>query len=237
MKRFHASILEKKENSSAQEWRLKRKRETSRLYFRGKEKFLCARRSIGAKTNDNEVLYYKVQSLNYKVYYVRLPLFEEDYKMKSFDELKEVVRKLRAPDGCPWDKEQTHSSLKPGCIEEAAEVLCGINVYERTGNPENLKEELGDLLLQVVMQAQIAEEEGIFTMDDVAKGITEKLIRRHPHVFGDVEVADSKEVLKNWDEIKAKEKEGKEDPNLYLPEAFDEAENLINAARKRKGFS
>ncbi|WP_026670133.1 MazG family protein [Butyrivibrio sp. AE3006] len=157
--------------------------------------------------------------------------------MKSFDELKEVVRKLRAPDGCPWDREQTHSSLKPGCIEEAAEVLCGINVYERTGNPENLKEELGDLLLQVVMQAQIAEEEGIFTMDDVAKGITEKLIRRHPHVFGDVEVADSKEVLKNWDEIKAKEKEGKEDPNLYLPEAFDEAENLINAARKRKGFS
>lgn len=157
--------------------------------------------------------------------------------MKSFDELKEVVRKLRAPDGCPWDKEQTHSSLKPGCIEEAAEVLCGINVYERTGNPENLKEELGDLLLQVVMQAQIAEEEGIFTMDDVAKGITEKLIRRHPHVFGDVEVADSKEVLKNWDEIKTKEKEGKEDPNLYLPEAFDEAENLINAARKRKGFS
>ena len=86
------------------------------------------------------------------------------------------------------------------------------------------------------MQAQIAEEEGIFTMDDVAKGITEKLIRRHPHVFGDVKVADSKEVLKIWDEIKAKEKEGKEDPNLYLPEAFDEAENYIYAARKRKGF-
>ena len=157
--------------------------------------------------------------------------------MNSFDELKEVVRRLRAPDGCPWDKEQTHSSLKPGCIEEAAEVICGINVYEKTGNPENLKEELGDLLLQVVMQAQIAEEEGIFTMDDVAKGITEKLIRRHPHVFGDVKVADSKEVLVNWEEIKAKEKEGKEDPNLYLPEAFNEAEKLIDAARKRKGFS
>ena len=157
--------------------------------------------------------------------------------MKSFDELKEVVRKLREPDGCPWDKEQTHASLKPGVVEEAAEVVCGINVYEKTGNPENLKEELGDLLLQVVMQAQIAEEEGIFTMDDVAKGITEKLIRRHPHVFGDVKVADSKEVLVNWEEIKAKEKEGKEDPNLYLPEAFDEAESLIDAARKRKGFS
>ena len=157
--------------------------------------------------------------------------------MESFDELKEVVRKLRAPGGCPWDIEQTHSSLKPGCIEEVAEVICGINIYEKTGNPENLKEELGDLLLQVVMQAQIAEEEGIFTMDDVAKSITEKLIRRHPHVFGDVEVADSEEVLKNWEEIKAREKEGKEDPNLYLPEAFDEAEKLIDAARKRKGFS
>ncbi|MCR4650350.1 MAG: MazG family protein [Lachnospiraceae bacterium] len=157
--------------------------------------------------------------------------------MKSFDELKEVVRRLREPDGCPWDKEQTHSSLKPGCIEEAAEVICGINIYEKTGNSENLKEELGDLLLQVVMQAQIAEEEGIFTMDDVAKGITEKLIRRHPHVFGDVKVADSKEVLMNWEEIKAKEKEGKEDPNLYLAEAFDESVSLIDAARKRKGFS
>ncbi len=157
--------------------------------------------------------------------------------MKSFDELKEVVSKLRAPDGCPWDKEQTHASLKPGVVEEAAEVVCGINIYEKTGNSENLKEELGDLLLQVVMQAQIAEEEGIFTMDDVAKGVTEKLIRRHPHVFGDVKVADSKEVLVNWEEIKAKEKEGKEDPNLYLPEAFDEAESLIDAARKRKGFN
>ena len=157
--------------------------------------------------------------------------------MKSFDELKDVVKKLRAPDGCPWDKEQTHYSLKPGIVEEAAEVVCGINVYEKTGNPENLKEELGDLLLQVVMQAQIAEEEGLFTMDDVAKGITEKLIRRHPHIFRDVKVSDSKEVLINWENIKAKEKEGKEDPNLYLPEAFDEATNLINAARKRKGFA
>lgn len=157
--------------------------------------------------------------------------------MKSFDELKEVVRKLRAPDGCPWDKEQTHASLKSGVVEEAAEVVCGINVYEKTGNTENLKEELGDLLLQVVMQAQIAEEEGIFTLDDVAKGITEKLIRRHPHVFGDTKVSGTEEVLVNWEEIKAKEKEGKEDPNLYLPEAFDEAEGLIDAARKRKGFS
>ena len=156
--------------------------------------------------------------------------------MESFDELKEVVRRLRAPDGCPWDKEQTHSSLKPGCIEEAVEVLCGINVYEKTGNAENLKEELGDLLLQIVMQAQIAEEEGIFTIDDVVKGITEKMVRRHPHVFGDVKVSSTGEVLLKWEEIKAKEKEGKEDPNQYLPEAFNEAQALIDAARKRKGM-
>ena len=156
--------------------------------------------------------------------------------MESFDELREVVRRLRAPDGCPWDKEQTHSSLKPGCIEEVVEVIGGINAYEKTGNAENLKEELGDLLLQIVMQAQIAEEEGIFTMDDVVEGITEKMIRRHPHVFGDVKVSDTGEVLVNWEEIKAKEKEGKEDPNIYLPEAFDEAQTLIDAARKRKGM-
>ncbi len=156
--------------------------------------------------------------------------------MDSFDGLIEVVRRLRAPDGCPWDREQTHHSLKPGLIEEASEVICGINVLDRTGNPENLKEELGDLLLQVVMQAQIAEEEGLFTIDDVAEGIREKLIRRHPHVFGDVKVKDSDEVLVNWEEIKAKEKEGKEDANLYLPEAFDEAQELIDKARKRKGF-
>ena len=91
-------------------------------------------------------------------------------------------------------------------IEEAAEVICGINIYEQTGNPENLKEELGDLLLQVVMQSQIAEEEGIFSLEDVARGIKEKMIRRHPHVFGDTKVKDSGEVLVKWEEIKKKEK-------------------------------
>ena len=156
--------------------------------------------------------------------------------MNSFDELKEVVRHLRAEDGCPWDKEQTHASLKAACIEEAAEVICGINVFEQTGNPENLKEELGDLLLQVVMHAQIAEEEGAFTLDDVVCMIRDKMIRRHPHVFGDVKVTDSDEVLMNWEEIKAKEKEGKEDTNAFLPQAFDEAEALIDKARKRKGY-
>ena len=152
------------------------------------------------------------------------------------DELIEVVKRLRAPDGCPWDKEQTHESLKPGIIEEAAEVIGGVNIYVQTGNPENLKEELGDLLLQVVMQAQIAEEEGLFSFEDVVHGITEKLIRRHPHVFGDAEVSGTEEVLVNWEEIKAKEKEGKEDANMYLPEAFNEAQELIDKARVRKGY-
>ncbi len=156
--------------------------------------------------------------------------------MEPFDKLKEIVKTLREPGGCPWDREQTHMSLKPGCIEEAAEVICGINVLEKTGNPENLKEELGDLLLQVVMHARIAEEEGLFNMDDVCNGISEKLVRRHPHVFGDTKVAGTDEVLANWEKIKAAEKEGKEDANVYLPDAFEEAKALIDRAKERKGF-
>jgi len=156
--------------------------------------------------------------------------------MKSMDELRRIIARLRAEDGCPWDREQTHASLKPACIEEAAEVICGINMLEETGNPENLKEELGDLLMQVMMHAQIAEEEGLFTIDDVAKGISEKMIRRHPHVFGDVHVSGSKEVLRNWEQIKAKEKEGKADESAYLPQAFQESIDLIHAAMKRKGY-
>ena len=156
--------------------------------------------------------------------------------MKSIDELKEVIRRLRAEDGCPWDREQTHSSLKAPVIEEAAEVICGIDILEQTGNPENLKEELGDLLLQVVMQAQIAEEEGIFTLDDVVRGITEKMIRRHPHVFGSEKVKDSGEVLVNWEEIKKQEKAGKADDRAFLAAAFDESADLIERARKRKGL-
>ena len=156
--------------------------------------------------------------------------------MNSFDELIEVVRRLRAEDGCPWDREQTHGSLKAPVIEEASGVICGINIYEQTGNPENLKEELGDLLLQVVMQSQIAEEEGIFSLEDVARGIKEKMIRRHPHFFGDTKVKDSGEVLVKWEEIKKKEKSGKADDRSYLARAFDEAEELIGRARQRKGL-
>lgn len=156
--------------------------------------------------------------------------------MSETEALLDVVRRLRAEDGCPWDREQTHTSLKAACIEEAAEVICGINIYEETGNPENLCEELGDLLLQIVMHAEIASEEGLFTFEDVARTIREKMIRRHPHVFGNETAADSAEVLVRWEEIKKQEKAGKEWMASRLPDAFDEAERLISTARKRKGF-
>ena len=156
--------------------------------------------------------------------------------MTKFEEFEQIIAKLRAPGGCPWDREQTHASLKKPCIEEAAEVICGINILEQTGDPENLKEELGDLLMQVVMHARIAEEEGYFTMDDVIQGIMDKMIRRHPHVFGEATVSGSGEVLTKWDEIKKEEKVGKEWTEAYLPAAFDEAKELIDAAAERKGF-
>ncbi len=156
--------------------------------------------------------------------------------MTEFEKFEKIIERLRAEDGCPWDREQTHMSLKPACIEEAAEVVCGINILDKTGDPDNLKEELGDLLLQVVLHARIAEEEGLFNMDDVIKGISDKMIRRHPHVFGSTVVADSGEVLKNWAEIKQQEKKGREWTADYLPEAFDEAKELIDAARLRKGL-
>ena len=154
--------------------------------------------------------------------------------MTEFEEFQKVIARLRAPDGCPWDREQSHESLKPACIEEAAEVLCGINILTETGNPDNLKEELGDLLLQIVMHAQIAEEEGLFTMDDVIRGVREKMIRRHPHVFGEEKIGTSGAVLNRWEEIKKQEKAGKEWTEAYLPETFREAEKLIDVARRRK---
>ena len=122
--------------------------------------------------------------------------------MSEIENLKQIVEKLRSEDGCPWDRAQTHASLKPECIEEAAEVICGINILEKTGDAENLKEELGDLLLQVMFHAIIAEEEGLFTLDDVAKTVSDKMIRRHPHVFGDVSYANRDEHLKNWEQIR-----------------------------------
>ena len=127
-------------------------------------------------------------------------------KEYSFNDFVDIIKRLRAPDGCPWDREQTHGSLRSCLIEEAYEVADGIDTFENTGDYENLCEELGDLLLQVVMHSVIAEEEENFTMEDVISGISEKMIRRHPHVFGEVKADTSQEVLKNWEEIKKEEK-------------------------------
>ncbi len=156
--------------------------------------------------------------------------------MSEIDRLKEVVEKLRAEDGCPWDKVQTHSSLKPTCIEEAAEVICGINILDETGDPENLKEELGDLLLQVMFHAVIAEEEGLFTFEDVAKVVSDKMIRRHPHVFSQVHYESNEARRADWEEIKKVEKEGKEWQEPYLKAAMNEASELIDRAKARKGY-
>lgn len=119
----------------------------------------------------------------------------------SFESLQDTVAHLRAPEGCPWDQEQTHQSLRKHMLEEAYETLEAID----QANLEGLREELGDLLLQILMHAQIAMEQGEFRMSDVVAGIQAKLIRRHPHVFGDVEVADVEQVLSNWEHYKSKE--------------------------------
>jgi tetrapyrrole methylase family protein/MazG family protein len=121
---------------------------------------------------------------------------------KELERFIQIVARLRAPDGCPWDREQTHESLKSNLIEEAYEFLEAVDEHSSS----KMREELGDLLLQVILHAQIATDEGRFTIDDVAREIGEKIIRRHPHVFGDVTVKDSQEVTANWEKIKAKEK-------------------------------
>ena len=155
--------------------------------------------------------------------------------MSEIERLKDVVIRLRAEDGCPWDRVQTHASLKTTCIEEAAEVICGVNILEEKGDPENLKEELGDLLLQVMFHAVIAEEEGLFTFDDVARTVSEKMIRRHPHVFSGVVYDSDEDRHAAWEQIKQAEKAGKEWQEPYLKAAMEEAEELIEKATKRKG--
>lgn len=141
-------------------------------------------------------------------------------KKYTYEDLLGIIRMLRGENGCPWDKAQTHESLKPCMMEEAAELLASIRIYDQTGNPENMCEELGDVLLQVVMHAQIASEEGLFTMADVVDEVSRKMVRRHPHVFGAGEADTPEEVLTNWEEIKRKEKKDKnwiESPLREIP--------------------
>ncbi len=121
---------------------------------------------------------------------------------ENLDKLIETVRVLRSPEGCEWDRAQTHKTLRPNMLEEAYEAVDAID----TGDMKHLKEELGDVLLQVLLHSQIADDEGEFNLDDVAKGLNEKLIHRHPHVFGDIKVNSTDEIIDNWDKLKKEEK-------------------------------
>jgi len=130
----------------------------------------------------------------------------------SFAELVAIMARLRAPDGCPWDREQTHATLKPYLLEEAYEALEAIDAEDDA----ELCKELGDVLLQVVFHAQIAAEEGRFGIEEVGRAIVDKLVRRHPHVFADVEVDGADQVLQNWEQIKKQERreQGQQAPSL-----------------------
>jgi len=125
---------------------------------------------------------------------------------KSFDDLVAVMARLREPGGCPWDHEQTYASLSQYLLEEAYEAFDAIQEADQTGDTANLREELGDLLLQVVFHSTIGAERGDFTIDEVADGVTQKLTLRHPHVFGDAKLARAQDVLDNWDQLKADER-------------------------------
>ncbi len=123
----------------------------------------------------------------------------------NFNDLIELMNKLRSPEGCPWDREQTYATLAPMLLEEAYETFEAVEAA-REGQPDELRDELGDLLFQIVFYAQVAKERGDFSIDDVTEAIHAKMVRRHPHVFGDVDAGDTATVLLNWETMKAEER-------------------------------
>lgn len=157
------------------------------------------------------------------------PVKQDELKYKEFSKLRQIIAKLRGPNGCPWDQKQTHESLKRYLLEEAYELIDTIDEQD----DDAMIGELGDVLLQVMLHAQIGEDEGMFTIEDVVESISAKMVRRHPHVFGDVQVRDAEDVVVNWQKIKEKEKGNKSDeftslladvekslPNLMRAEAY-----------------
>ena len=147
----------------------------------------------------------------------------------NFNDLLRIMEILRAPDGCMWDREQDHQSIRRNFIEETYEVCEAIDEQD----PEHLKEELGDVLLQVVFHTQMEKEKGVFDIGDVADGICKKLIYRHPHIFGSVEVGSSEEILRNWDELKRKEKHQETDTSA-LESVAKSLPGLIRAEKLQK---
>ena len=156
------------------------------------------------------------------------PVKDESLLYKDFQKLRSIIAELRGPNGCPWDIKQTHESLKKYLIEETYEVIEAIG----EGDIDHLIEELGDVLLQVLLHAQIGEDDGYFTIDDVIEGITTKMIRRHPHVFGDATARSAEEVVKNWQQIKQEEKGEK--PQSILDEVGLSLPNLLRALELQK---
>jgi nucleoside triphosphate diphosphatase len=148
--------------------------------------------------------------------------------MTAFERLCDIVARLRAPGGCPWDREQTHESLLPQLIEEAYELAGAV----RAGDLANFREELGDLLLHIVMQAEIAREAGNFDINSVVEEVSEKLIRRHPHVFGQSNARDTTAVLKQWEAIKREEK--KSDSHYFLENLPVALPALVRAQKAQK---
>jgi len=153
----------------------------------------------------------------------------------AFEAFQNIIARLRAPGGCPWDQKQTHQSMRSDLMEEVYEVLAALDAND----PQAMREELGDLLLHIVMQAQIAAENGEFTMSDVMHGIHTKIVRRHPHVFGDREINDEQDILASWEESKAKERQENgqsengllDSLNLALPALVQAQQFQARAAR------
>ena len=154
-----------------------------------------------------------------------------EQKKYTFEDFREIVASLRGEHGCPWDKAQTHESLERYLIEETYEAVEGIRRFSETGDADNLREELGDVLFQVVLHAQIARDEGVFTLDDVVHEVSEKMIRRHPHVFAPEDPA----KIRSWDEIKRQEKEGRRKMGKApeeIPAAFPALIRAVKAQKK-----
>ena len=156
--------------------------------------------------------------------------------MSEFERLTQIMAKLRQQGGCPWDQQQSHRSLRPYLLEEAYEVIEALDC----GDAEALRSELGDLLLQIVFHAQIAAENGQFNIEDVARSINEKLVHRHPHVFGDVQVADASEVVVNWEKLKSEERDNSQPASALdgIPPGLPALQRATKAQQKasRVGF-
>ncbi|WP_075979832.1 bifunctional methyltransferase/pyrophosphohydrolase YabN [Bacillus massilinigeriensis] len=156
------------------------------------------------------------------------PVRNDEILLSEFSKLREIIATLRGPNGCPWDKKQTHESLKKYLIEESYEFIEAIMEEDY----DHMIEELGDVLLQVMLHAQIGEDDGFFSIDDVIKGLSEKMIRRHPHVFGNATANNEEEVLKNWQDIKKAEKANQESPKLM--DVSLSLPNLLRASEIQK---